>query len=225
MLSLVMPYWQRRAATDASLAAMAAHYRDLDMEVVIVDDGSPEPYHAPMGLPWPVRVLRLPEKSGPLNPCVPFNRGVEAARGDFIGITNPEMLHVRPVLQQMIDQLTGPQAYVMAACRYGNTWHAHSSISGRVEAGIQMPAGAVYHFLAVMHRGLWRRAGGFDEDYRDGAGYDDNDLLLRLQRVNADFIIRDDLVVEHVREGARAKWRPEQFERNKQLFQRKWARV
>lgn len=225
MLSLVMPYWQRRAATDAALASMAAHYRDLNMEVVIVDDGSPEPYHAPAGLPWRVSVVRMPPKTGPLNPCTPFNRGVEFARGDVIGISNPENLHIRPVLGDLLGELEGkPNAYVMAGCRCGDTWHAHRSVAGIEVCGIRMPENGVYHFLAVMNRGLWDRAGGFDEDYRDGAGYDDPDLLLRLQRAGAEFVLRDDLVVEHIRENARAQWRPEQWERNKRVFQHKWAR-
>lgn len=225
MLSLVMPYWRRRAATDAALAAMAAHYRDLDMEIVIVDDGSPEPYHAPAGLPWPVKVVRLPEKAGPLNPCVPFNLGVTFAQGDVIALSNPENLHIRPVLPALLDELErgGPDAYVMAGCRCGETWHAHRSVSGIEVCGVRMPEGSVYHFLALMHRGLWERCGGFDEDYRDGAGYDDPDLLLRLARAGARFVLRDDLVVEHVRAGARAKWRPEQWERNRGVFQSKWC--
>ncbi len=224
MLSLVMPYWERQAAADASLDAMARLYAGLDMEIVLVDDGSPVPYVPPSGLPWPLRVIRLPRKPGPLCPCAPFNRGVAEARGEVIGITNPENLHTRPVLQEMLAELAGrPKAYVMAGCRLGKTWHAHRTVAGAVVCGVPMPRNGVFHFLTMMHRGLWDAVGGFDEDYRDGAGYEDPDLLLRLQRAGAEFVLRDDLVVEHVRDGARAKWRPEQWARNKKLFERKWC--
>ena len=226
-LSLVMPYWDRRAAADASLASMAAHYAGLDMEIVIVDDGSREPYHALPGLPWPVTVLRMPLKDGPLNPCTPFNVGVHAARGEVIGLTNPENLHLAPVLPGLLEELErgGPDTYALAACWHveGKNWHAHSSIAGRAVEGIAMPAGSHYHFLGLMHRELWTRCGGFDVDYRDGAGYDDPDLVLSLARAGARFVIRDDLVVHHVRTGARAAWRAEQWERNRRLFVSKWS--
>lgn len=225
MLSLIMPYWQRRAAADAALAAMAAHYPRLAMEIVIVDDGSPEPYRAPAGLPWRVLVARLPAKDGPLNPCVPFNRGAALASGEFIGITNPENLHLAPVLPALLDEVMrgGESTYALAACRWGRTWHCHSSVAAPVVEGVPLPAGSGYHFLGLMYRALWARCGGFDEDYRDGAGYDDPDLVLRLARAGARFVIRDDLVIEHIREGARAKWRKEQWERNRRLFAAKWS--
>ena len=76
--------------------------------------------------------------------------------------------------------------------------------------------------MAMMHRSLWDAAGGFDEEYRRGAGYDDPDFVLRLHRAGAKFLIRDDLVVEHVRQGAHAAWAPGMYVRNREIFMRKW---
>lgn len=228
MISLILPYWQRLAVAQAALAQMAARYPRLDLEVIVVDDGSPEAFTVPPGLPWPVRLLRLPAKSGPLNPCVPFNRGAELAQGDIIALSNPETLHARPVLQALHSQLLadGPQGVVLAACQLEGTavWHCHSSVAGQVVEGVPMPDGAHWHFLSMMHRPLWDACGGFDEDYRHGAGYDDPDLVLRLDAAGAQFRIRDDLVVTHVRNQARSAWTPEQFERNRRVFLAKWGR-
>jgi hypothetical protein len=69
VISLILPYWERQSATDAALSQMAFHYRKLDLEVIIVDDGSPKPFSAGCAMPFTVKVLRLPEKSIPLNPC------------------------------------------------------------------------------------------------------------------------------------------------------------
>jgi GT2 family glycosyltransferase len=88
-----------------------------------------------------------------------------------------------------------------------------------------LPPGSDYHFMAMMHRSLWKAAGGFDEDYRQGAGYDDPDFVLRLHRAGAKFCIRDDLVVEHTRSCAHARWTPEQYARNRALFFSKWRAV
>lgn len=226
MISLILPYWQRQAAADAALASLARCYPALDLEVIVVDDGSPQPYVVPKGMPWPVRVVRLPLKHQALDPCLPINAGVSFASGDFLALSGAEILHTAPVLEAMAWQIRahGTDTYVTAACWFpgGNCWHAHSSIPPVVE-GVPMPDGAHFHFLAMLHRDLWRRAGGFDADYRAGAGYDDPDWLLRLKRAGARFVLRDDLVVEHQREGARADWPKGAHERNRLLFREKWC--
>jgi GT2 family glycosyltransferase len=77
--------------------------------------------------------------------------------------------------------------------------------------------------MSMMHRSLWDKCGGLDEQYREGCGYDDPDFVMRLNRAGAKFVIRDDLVVEHVRAGARAQWPREGYVRNRALFMQKWA--
>ena len=228
MLSLILPYYERQAATDESLLLMVEHYFDMDLEIIIVDDGSPEPFHASASLPLNIKVIRLPEKSYPLNPCVPYNRGVAEATGDYIAISNPEILHKRPVLQRMQSKAKaeGDSSYVMAACwcPEQNRWHAHSTKIRRDDndVGPYVPKGADYHFMTVMHRSLWDKARGFDEDYRNGAGYDDPDFVRRLDRAGAKFFMCDDLVVEHPRKGARADWTVDMFAINRGIFMNKW---
>ena len=39
MISLILPYWNRQGATDRSLELMARHYRELHLEVIVVDGG------------------------------------------------------------------------------------------------------------------------------------------------------------------------------------------
>jgi hypothetical protein len=225
-LSLVLPYWQRQKAADEAFQGMARVYAGLDLEVIVVDDGSPVPYAPPSGMPWPVRVVSLPGKTEPKNPCVPINAGVREARGDYIGISNPEMLHVSPILADMRDEIErgGEDTYVTAAAWFpdGRCWHAHSSIAGKPVLGVHMPR-ANWHFMTMLRRTLWDRADGFDPDYRDGAGYDDADFVKRLEMAGARFVIRDDLIVHHVRNGARATWTRAMFERNRALFLEKWS--
>jgi hypothetical protein len=221
LISLVLPYWDRSGAACRSLDLIRRLYPDI--EVVVVDDGTPEPF--PEGW-W--KLVRLPYKPGPLDPCVPLNRGVAAAVGDVIAISCIEVLHNRgPVLGAMLEELQrgGRDTYVQAACWApdNDCWHAHSSIAGLTFEGRRMPAGGCFHFMSMLTRELWDRAGGFDEDYREGAGYDDPDFLLRLARAGAKFVMRDDLVVEHPRAGARSAWKPGMHERNRRLFRSKWC--
>lgn len=227
MISLVLPYWQRKTITDRSLELLEAHYRGLDLEVIVVDDGSPEPYSAPAST-LDVRVIRLPGKDGPLSPSVPLNRGVAAARGDTIALSNPETLHVKPVLERLREAAADGMTYASAAvwCCEQQRWHAHSTVdrSDDGDVGSFLPKGAQYHFMAVLSRRLFERAGGFDEDYRDGAGYDDADFIMRIARAGARFVTLDDEIVLHHRAGARARWPQAGFRRNRALFLRKWGR-
>jgi len=227
MISLIWPYWQREAVANVSVSLLARHYADIELELIIVDDGTPQPYKAPAA-PFPIKVIRLPTKHAPLNPCVPINRGVDAAQGDVIAISGPDIIHARPVLKGMREALgDDPLRYVMAAVwnPERNVWHCHSTHkrTDNGDVGSLLPPGADYHFMAMMHRSLWDACGGFDEDYREGCGYDDPDFVLRLHRAGARFVIRDDLVVEHIRSGAHAAWPAAGFARNRKLFFSKWG--
>lgn len=226
MISVLMPYWNRLEATNTALAAMARAYPTMDMEVVIADDGSPEPFVLDSEYPWPVRVIRLPEKSVAKNPCHPFNEAAKAAKGDVLVLTNPEILHDEPVLPRMLESLKaiGSNGYVTAACWCPdeNKWHCHSSLPTLEVHGIKHPEGSGLHFCAMLHRSLWDAIGGFDPVYRDGAGYDDNDLVMKLGQHGAQFLIRDDLVVTHPKKGARTDWPDGAFQRNAGIFISKW---
>lgn len=224
MISLVLPYWERLEAAQTAVRALARCYASLELEVIVVDDGSPHAF-VPPAVPFELRVIRLEAKQKPKNPCVPLNAGIRAARGEFLALSGVEMLHGEPVLPAMRDAVRalGSSGYVTAAARAdGDRWHSHSSLLPLVEQGIRMPDRAHYHFLAMGHASLIKGV-LFDEDYRDGAGYDDPDFLLRLQRAGATFELRDDLVVSHPRKDARSAWLPEMFERNRRLFLSKWT--
>lgn len=216
VISVCMPYYQRQALLDQSLAAYRAHYGDI--EISICDDGSPDPVKAPGCV-----VTTLPRKLGALNPCVPINRAVEAASGDVLVLTNPEIEHRTPILDAMLEDLEalGPKGYVTASC-YDDRgiWIAHSSIKPFENGRGYMPAGSQFHFCAMFYRSLWDEAGGFDEDYREGSHFDDNDWLMRLERAEAKFKHRDDLITYHHPTGT--SWPEGGWQRNAVLFARKW---
>jgi glycosyltransferase involved in cell wall biosynthesis len=227
-ISIVWPYWQRGAAMLRGLASMREHYSNEDVEIVVVDDGSPvdSAAEALARMTIPMRMdggpclrmslMQLPVRQEPLNPCVPINRGVAAATGEFILLTNPETTHREPILAAMRDtiQRTDRSTYVLAGvfCPEATAWHCHSK-----------HARAGYHFCTMLHRDLWDAAGGFDEEYRAGYCYDDPDFVQRLIRADARFVFRDDLVADHHQTEDAKHWRPrEDWERNRALYESKW---
>ncbi len=224
-MSIVLPYYKRAEVTKRCLVLYAEHYAGLDFEVIVVDDGS---HDFEADYPW-LRIERLPKKNVPKNPCVPINRGVALARGDVIVISGPDILHNSAVLVPMLETLRelGENGYVLAACWHapGQEWHCHSSLTadGWHKGGnVRQPKGSGFHFCAMLNRSLWGKAGGFDDEYREGAYYDDPDWVNRVHRAGAIFKIRDDLVVEHVRDGCYTDWPAGAADRNRALYLSKW---
>ena len=221
MISLILPYWKRQEAANKALSLIASIYADTGLEVIVVDDGDPDPFVEPH-LPIDLKVVRLPCKSVPKSPVTCWNEGVKAASGDVIALSCIEVLHRGLVLTAMEDALEeiGENGYILAAawCPEQHAWHTHSSVLVP-----QCPPGTGLAFLGVMYRELYDRAGGFDEAYREGAGYEDRDFIHRMHRAGAQFVIRDDLVVTHPKTGATIKWPPEAFSRNKLIFEETWV--
>jgi GT2 family glycosyltransferase len=222
MISLILPYWDRQAAADRALATLAAAYRGMDgLEVIVVDDGTPRPFIVPpTGLR--VRVLRLEKKDYPRSPIRAWNEGVKFAWGDRIALSCVEVLHPQPVLAHLDEEAgrLGPMGYALAAawCPEQDRWHCHSSVPVP-----DCPPGAGLSFCGVMSRALFDMAGGFDERYLGGAGYEDRDFIRTLFALGARFSIRDDLVVHHPKTGASIRWGEAALERNRRIYESKWT--
>lgn len=203
-ISVCMAYWRRQPALDRSLAAYRRLYADLDLEIVVADDGSPIPVYAPGCV-----VVSLPKKRGPLNPCVPLNAAVQASKGELIVLTNPEIEHVEPVLSQMAalfeNENDNENVYVTARCvDVDGAVLAGEGVDYRTGGRLPVPPGAHFHFCAMLSRSLFDRAGGFDESYRHGQAYEDADWLWRLNELGVQFR-HVPIAVRHYRSGVR--WR------------------
>lgn len=223
-ISLVMPYWRRPEALSAQLKSLRALYPP-ELEIIVVDDGSHDFW---IGKDCSGMIfVHLPVKDVALNPCVPFNYGVAVSSGEFIVLTNPEVRHTKTILTEMMAECErlGPNAYVAAACwsPAHKWWFCHSTLEPH-DASVgraPKPKGAGFHFCSMLRRSLYDRIGGFSEEYRDGQGYEDNDLLWKLERAGTRFKIMDDLVTEHV-ECPRCEWPKGGHERNRLIYERKW---
>ncbi len=222
LISVCMPYYNgangvdRQTLLDRALERYGELYEGL--EISICDDGSPEPVKAPG-----CKVTTLPKKDKALNPCVPINAAVNASTCDIVVLTNPEIEHRESVFLRMMAAVEDGDSYVTAACRNPDgRWLAHSSVDwrgSRLRAPI--PPGSQFHFCAMFRRELWERAGGFDEDYRLGQAFDDNDWLWRLYSVGAEFKQLDDCVVHH--HPTRTAWPSGGWQVNAALLMGKWG--
>lgn len=224
MISVIMPYWHRLPLLRDALYQLDHLYSGVDLEVIIADDGCELSLGDVSGYDLHIAVINLPRKVYAKNPCVPLNRAAEMARGEYLAITNPEIIHKTAVLEQMVDQVeeSGSNHYCSAAVWSNDTkrWYNHSEKNIERTNRAPSPPCAGLHFLAVMRRDFFWSAGGFDESYRDGQGYEDNDFLWSLHVAGGTFSIRDDLVVDHY--GTQVKWPSGGLKRNAEIFHKKW---
>jgi uncharacterized Rossmann fold enzyme len=220
MISLILPYWDRQVAADKALQLLDEHYSGLDMEVIVVDDGNRIPYVMPETR-LDVRVLRRPLKDIPMSPLAAWNDGVQEARGNIIVLSCVEILHTAPVLEQMLENLhrTGEMGYIVASawCPDIDEFQCHSA-----KKIPRNPIGTGINFCGMMYKSLYEKIGGFSDEYMAGAGYEDNDFINKAILAGARFVMRDDLVLTHPKEGARIDWGIERLERNRVLYYETW---
>ena len=219
-VSVCMPYWLPRESHEVRDTVRRLFDTWPDLEIALCDDGSS--WILETHIMCGVRHVHLPYKTMALNPCVAINAAVNHSTRPVIVLTNPGTEIPAGALEQMLAELD-ENTYVAAACRDIDTgrWLCHSTVKGGEYGRGPMPEGSGFHFLAMLTRSLWDKAGGFDEDYREGQGFDDNDFLWRLYRAGAKFKVLDDVVIEHKR--STTVWPEGGLARNRALFERKWG--
>lgn len=218
MISVIIPYWDRQALLTGALEMYERLYPQIHLEIVVVDDGNAVP--PDVSASPRARVVTLPRKDRPKNPCVPINAGAREARGEFLVLTNAEIRHrdewVLPSLHSAA--LEDPAVYAACVVWQGHRkrWLAHPDhFCGHGP----VPQNAILNHCAILHKGLFDHVGGFDRRYREHGGWDDNDFLFRLKRANARFVACREAVVEH--QKTNVSWRG--YGTNQRLFWSLWG--
>ncbi len=189
-VSVVIPFY--RGAARLGRALRSVERQTLQpLEIVLVDDGSPEPLRPEMhDVAVPVRVVRHRHNCG-----IPAarNSGVRAARGEWIAFLDQDDEWAGDKLERQWRCLhASPQprrTVVYGRCRVCHEaapeagWlHPPASAVTRTErdpAVSLMLGGNVVPFVTLLlHRGVFERFGALDETLTGGS--DDYELVLRL---------------------------------------------
>ena len=106
-VSIILPYYNRKALILLTLKSFEHFYCEQDVEVVIVDDGSDDDHRLEDSLDFnlDIKLIRLDNKNG-INPCYPYNVGVRESSGDILILSSPETFHTTNVFRN-IKQLQG----------------------------------------------------------------------------------------------------------------------
>lgn len=180
-----------------------------DIEFIVIDDNSTdsaEEVCAEFSSKLNISYNYIKNEKKNVNPVRLINMGVQLAQGEVIFIANPECLPINSIVTDAISRLH-EDVYLSYLCyslsnetqnivnqiplsanyiddimkQTGNLPNRSVSIEGEdgwYNHPVFRPVG--YHFTAALRRDTFIEIGGFDESFKDGLGYDDNDFLRRL---------------------------------------------
>ncbi len=227
--SVIIPCYRQQVALDLTLEALCRQGHG-DFEVVVVDDGSPEPITAPSHIAGvPIRVVRQDRDAFGLARA--RNTGAAAARGDVLIFLDSDMLPVRGFVSAHLRHHTDPLAVVVG-------WRGHVDVEGIGAGDVRAASesgdlGALFADREVVHpewiarhwertndltshhhdrwramsggnlsvsKELWEAVGGADESFRQWGG-EDNETAWRLLNAGARPIAERDAYCFHQGEG------------------------
>lgn len=250
MISVVTAYYNRKKLFNRTLKSMLPYYGKIDFEVIVVDDGSDETERLEdLQTDFPfLRVIRLEKQNKWYkNPCIPFNIGFEAVKGDKIIIQNPECYHFGAILEH-VDAHLKENEYLSFGCFSMDKLNTDDdalffdkkNISNLIENNNRSFTTdgdlgwynhskfrpEAFHFCAALMSTDLFDLGGFDERYAKGVGYDDDELIWRIKNKKMQIKFIDDQIVLHQNHYVAPddlveanKIRFESYKRNKLIFE------
>ena len=118
-ISIVTAYYNRKNLFLNTLKSISASKHVKDIEVVVVDDASDKKHRLEDivdNYPFPINLIRTElEDKWYVNPCIPFNKAIKAAKADLIMLQNPECYHNGDLLDTALDH-TKDDNYITFAC-------------------------------------------------------------------------------------------------------------
>ena len=214
-VTMVMPYWRRSEVLLSTLESIEEQYGASGLlKVIVVDDGSHDV--CPPKYSW-LEFIQLPKKDVVKNPCVPLNIGLKEVKTKFTCITNPETCTLDPILFDLVELANDlpEDAYLLPGvyCSGQKKWLQHHLYEN---AGL--------HFYSFCRTSLIEKVNFFDEVYRDGASWEDNDFVRKLETTGTQFINCDHLVAFHQRNKQNNPYWPSDLKQiNLNIYKKKWA--
>jgi len=225
-IAICTPYWERSEHLRHTLESYEKmgyfdkeKMQGLTVGVSICDDGSvkdPAPTQRTNPYIETVYLPREVDNQGRwLDPCVPINAAVRSTSAPLIVLTEPEVYHVEPVLLEMSQMMTSEKDVIVCPCRVtgqrGHEWYAHP---------VHKPRHSWWFWM--QSRELFEAMGGWDESYRWGIGWDDDDTLEAERELGAQYKWLTDKHVVHPYMPKKPMYKGK-YANNQRVFEEKWG--
>jgi len=215
MISIVMPYYNRRKLLIATLKSIVYYKGDWPIEIIIVDDGSTEKVNDIRDL-FPqldINLIVVERSAKWRGPTIAYNIGFNAVKGDVVLINCPECIHIGNIIE-FVNNYLGPKMYISFSA-YAATpkmndvfcninWQDERSISNAhrsIEGGSWRSHSTNYTlipFCAAINTEDMETLSGYDERFESGIGYDDYDFTDRIKNLGLDSYLVDDPFIIHL---------------------------
>lgn len=200
-ISIVMGYYNRKPQLINTLDYFKKTYTNYNYEVIIVDDNSNIEHQLDTILSnynFPIKYIKITqeEKGNRINPCVPYNKGFKEAEGERVIIQNPECIHRGDILGYVNKNLTYND-YIAFSCYNCSSNELTQALLNNISL-INNPLfnsknkfpwynhpkfrPVHYHFCASIMNDNLKLLGGFNEEFAKGHSYDDNEILLSINK-------------------------------------------
>jgi len=197
--SVVVPAYRRPGALVACMRALALQdHRDL--EVIVVDDGSPEPL-APAARAAAAGLALTVHRQGNAGPAAARNAGGALASGDYLAFTDDDCRPRPGWVTALAERARAhPGALLGGATVNALPVNPYATASQALVSYLyRAPTGAGRFFATnniAVPRDAFREAGGFDASYPDAAG-EDREFCLRWSGQGREMVFVADAVVDH----------------------------
>lgn len=234
--SIVIPVHGRAGLTARCLDALLATPDPDRLEIIVVDDGSPDHTTEVLdGYGPAISVVRLERNTGFATAC---NRGAAVAGGELLVFLNNDVLPRPGWLSALVNRLDGhPQAAAVGAkLLYPDGTIQHAGVvfgqdrqPRHIYAGFpgdhpavnrSRPYQAVTAACMLVRRPVFEDVGGFHTGYRNGL--EDVDLCLRLGQAGHEVHYSHHSVLEHLESVTRGRSSPD-IDAGIRRFQDRWG--
>jgi len=214
--SFIIPYYNRPSLYTTLMSFSHFYSSRSDYEILILEDKKTvndleqhaillEILQAHSSLPIVHMEMNYDNYSCPYST---MNHGVDVAKGEFVFLTGPEIMHLVDVLKGLDEEFAKDKTtYINCSCflnkvddrlqsmeghlppthPYSVKWYQHTECANRM-----------LNFSTCMSKENFISMNGFNENYDAGIGRGDVDFAKRARLNGIEFICRDDLVTCHI---------------------------
>jgi GT2 family glycosyltransferase/glycosyltransferase involved in cell wall biosynthesis len=210
-VSIVIPVYGQHLMTFTCLRSIAATCADEDIEVIVIDDCSPEPAADALTMVSGVKHIRNSENLGFLRNC---NKAAALATGQYVLLLNNDVIVTQGWLQALVGTFTQRENVGMVGAkliypdgrlqeaggivwRDGSAWNwGRDQDASRPEFNYLREVDYCSGAVLLLERTFWNALGGFDERYAP-AYYEDTDIAFRVREAGKRVFYQPNAVVVH----------------------------
>jgi hypothetical protein len=230
--SLILPFYNRCRELHYTLQSLKRHYSKYSdrLEIIIVEDSKNEAdlkmHYDMISILQNNKFCHYEFTTDPvvsINSCCKYNRGVGRASGNIILLSNPEIWHNHDSIE-ILDNQDFENNYFVFDCESidiyedpekglshkWNQWYQHESIN------------RLYHFYSAISKENYIKTGGFDERYRFGLAYEDDNFVRRVNQAGIKFVTVT-TPVSHIEHDRSYNTPQEELDRLRAVNQKLWS--